>query len=167
MQDVAHACAMSEPTKNNPAKTVAIELKDRAVFCVASEHLVGVAHMLSNQINENGKQLADYYEIPELNHHLMEGLTYPKGLVRRFTVLMMDSELYHPHNQRRYELTAQVFEKQGAKVIEYQSGGGSRLEELGEVMQFGSFVSYYTSMLNRVNPKDIPFVDWFKAELKK
>ncbi len=166
MEEVALECDLDILTKNNPAKTVASSLKGRAVYIVASEHLVGNAHIMSNQINESAKQFSDFLVIPELNHHLMEGLTHPSGFTNKMTVLMLNSGLYHPRNQERYELTAQVFEKQGARVIEYFAGGGSALEEAGEILQFGSFVSFYLGMLNKVNPEKIPFVDWFKEKMK-
>ncbi|MFH1632154.1 MAG: bifunctional phosphoglucose/phosphomannose isomerase [bacterium] len=167
MSEVVDACALDVPAKINPAKVVAQELKDRAVLIVASEHLVGNAHAMSNQINENAKQFADFMEVSELNHHLMEGLAYPKKFFEKFTVLMIRSELYHPRIQKRYDITAEVFEKQGARVVDYCAGGGSKLEEAGEVLQFGSFMSYYLAMLNRVNPEEIPFVDWFKKKMQK
>ena len=130
MGDVLDTCAVDVPAKENPAKTVAMELKDRAVLIVASEHLVGNAHALANQINENAKQFATYMEIPELNHHLMEGLGNPKDFFKKFSVLMLDSNHYHPHTHKRYDLTAQIFEKQGGVVIEYNANGKTRLEEL-------------------------------------
>ncbi len=167
MGDVLDTCARDISTKENPAKTVAMELKDRAVLIVASEHLVGNAHVLANQINENAKQFAIYMEIPELNHHLMEGFGYPKDFFKKFSVLMLDSAFYHPHTRKRYDLTAQIFEKQGGEGIEYDANGNTRLEECGEVLQFGSFVSYYMAMLNKINPIKIPFVDWFKKEMGK
>ena len=97
----------------------------------------------------------------------MEGLTKPDGAFKKYAVLMVRSELYHSRVQRRFDLTATVFEKLGAKVIDYNCGGGSKLEEAGEVLQFGSFVSYYLAMLNKVQPENIPYVEWFKAQLAK
>jgi len=106
-------------------------------------------------------------EIPELNHHLMEGLGNPKDFFKKFSVLMLDSNHYHPHTHKRYDLTAQIFEKQGGVVIEYNANGKTRLEECGELLQFGGFVSYYLAMINKINPIEIPFVDWFKEQMGK
>lgn len=167
MAEVLDTCAIDISVKDNPAKTVALELHNRAILIIASEHLVGNAHVLANQINENSKQFATFMEIPELNHHLMEGLSFPKKFFEKFTVLMLDSDLYYPDNKKRYDLTAEIFERQGGQVIIYKAGGKTKLEECGEILQFGSFVNYYLAMLNRVNPIGIPFVDWFKREMGK
>ncbi|MFA6522005.1 MAG: SIS domain-containing protein [Patescibacteria group bacterium] len=167
MSDVVEGCRLEIKSEKNPAKITATELKDRNILIVSSEHLAGSAHLMANQINESSKQIAFSAEIPELNHHLMEGLANPDGEFAKWTVLMLKSPLYHPRIIKRYDVTATVFEKQGAEVIEYEVGGGSKLEECGEVMQFGSFVAYYLAMLNEVNPKEIPFVKYFKEQMGK
>ncbi len=167
MAEVVDSCALDVDTKENPAKQVAKALENSPVIVVASEHLVGNAHVISNQINETAKQYCAYHEIPELNHHLMEGLTVPKNFFSKFKVLMIKSRLYNADVQKRYGITAQVFENLGAQVIEYEARGKNEFDEACEVMQFGSFVSYYLGMLNKVDPKKIPFVDWFKSEMKK
>lgn len=167
MNDVVDTCAIDVPSAKNPAKTVAMQMKDHEVVIVGSDHLVGNAHIMRNQILETAKQLAMYRKIPDLNHYLMEGLTYPKGFFKSYRVLMLHSSLYYPRNQKRYGITSDIFEQQGAQIIEYYAGGKTQLEECGELLQFGSFLSYYMAMQNGVNPKLIPFVDLFKERLAK
>jgi glucose/mannose-6-phosphate isomerase len=167
MIEVVDSCALDVPISDNPAKQVALAIKDRSVFIVASEHLTGSAHTFSNQINETAKQFAQYLEIPELNHHLMEGLSYPKGLFNKFSVLMIKSKFYSTKVQKRYNITAQIFEKLGGQVVEYEARGKDIFEEACEVLQFGALTSYYLGILNKVDPRRIPFVDWFKSEMKK
>jgi len=36
-----------------------------------------------------------------------------------------------------------------------------------EVLVFGSYVSFYGAMLQGIDPTAIPFVDFFKEQLKK
>ncbi len=165
MGDVIQSSNVDISSDKNPAKIVAKELRGRAVMIIASEHLVGNAHILTNQINETSKQFADYFELPELNHHLMEGLGYPTKFFEKFTVLMIKSDLYHKRTRRRYEITADVFEKLGGRVIEYKTAGKTREEEAAELLQFGSFMSYYLAMLNKVDPRKSPYVKYFKKKL--
>lgn len=167
MSEVVDTCAIDVVTKKNPAKTVAMEMQEKHLLIIASEHLAGNAHVMRNQICETAKQFAEYYKIPKLNHYMMEGLTYPKGMVRRASVLMLKSKLYHARNQKRYDVTAELFETLGANVVEYDAGGGSKFAEAGELLQFSTFLSYYLAMINKVNPIGIPYVDWFKEELAK
>jgi glucose/mannose-6-phosphate isomerase len=165
MNDVIDTCALAVPTVENPAKTVAEELKGRAIIVVSAEHLRANAHILQNQINETAKQYCTFLTLPELNHHFMEGLTYPANFFSKFTVLMLRSEHYHERTQKRFDLTANVFERQGGQVIDYQARGENVMAEASEILQFGSFLSYYMGMLNEVAPENIPFVNEFKKKL--
>lgn len=165
MGEVLDTCAVDVPSAENPAKTVADNIKGRVVFVIAAEHLLGNAHVMTNQINETGKQFATYFALPELNHHLLEGLTYPKGFAKSVTAIMLRSSHYHPRVQKRFAVTADIFERVGIEVVEYGCGGKDAIEECGEVLQFGSFLSYYLAMLNAVNPRPIPYVDEFKKRM--
>lgn len=165
MSDVVDSCAINVDAEANPAKTVAEELHGKPLLLVASEHLAGNVHATSNMINEIAKQFSSWTVLPELNHHLMESLERPSGLFGKFGVLMVRSKLYHARTQLRYELTAELFEKFGATVIDYEARGKDPLEEVGELMQFGSFLTYYLTMLNKVSPTALPYVTYFKKKL--
>ena len=167
MGEVTDSCAVDVPSKENPAKLVAKSLAGNAVFVVGAEHLIGNAHALSNHINETAKQYAAWHTLPEMNHHVLEGLVYPKGFANKLVVLMINSNLYHERTQKRFEVTADMLERQGATVIDYVTHGDEKLEQVGEVLQFGSFVSYYMAMVNSAKPDSIPFVDEFKKLMGK
>ncbi len=167
MGEVIDSCAVDVPSKENPAKTVAKSLADSAVIIIAAEHLVGTAHLLANSINETAKQFATYFTLPELNHHLLEGLTYPKTFAPKTVAFIIQSGLYNTRTQRRVNVTADMLEEQGIAVVDYVTSGNESLEEVGEVLQFGSFVSYYLAMKNGVKPEGIPFVDAFKKAMGK
>ncbi len=167
MNEVIDSSAPDVSSNNNPAKQVALSLKDKSILLVAAEHLVGNAHVAQNQINETAKQFAVFAELPELNHHLLEGLTFPKGSFQKFAVLMIKSKLYSKKVSQRFEITADLLERQGGLIVEYVAGGGSKLEEVGELLQFSAYVAGYLSMLNKVDPMDIPWVEEFKAKMAK
>lgn len=167
MVEVTDSCALSVKTEENPAKVTATALAKKPLLIVAAEHLEGNAHTMQNHINETAKQMARYVSLPELNHHLLEGLTFPKKAFEKYAVLMLRSDLYHKRTQARFDVTADLFEKLGAEVIDYDCAGKTAVEECGEILQFGAFLSFYLAMLNKVDPKNIPYVDKFKKELGK
>lgn len=162
MGDVLDTSAIDVPESENPAKVVARALVGRAVCVVAAEHLVGNAHVMTNQINESGKQFAFQLTLPELNHHFLESTMYPKGFGAKMTVLMLRSQHYHPRVQKRFDITAAMFERVGVEVIDYEATGKDALEECGEVLQFGSFATYYLAIINGVNPRTTLYVGEFK-----
>lgn len=165
MGDVLDQCAIDVPEAENPAKTVARALFERQVLMVSAEHLVGNGHVFANQINENGKQFAVPFVIPELNHHLLEGLVHPKAAAKNMTAVLLYSSHYAPRVQKRFAITADMLERMGLQVVDYVTGGADALEECAEVLQFGSFVTYYLGMFNKVNPRAIPFVEEFKKRM--
>ncbi|OGM01914.1 hypothetical protein A2115_00505 [Candidatus Woesebacteria bacterium GWA1_41_8] len=153
------------PISQNPAKALANTLKGKATVLVASEHLVGISHAFKNQLNENSKAFAVLFDIPELNHHLMEGLSNPKEIKPLLEFLFVFSRLYSQPVRKRYPLTAEVVEKNdiSTKTIELLSE--SKLEQIFEMLILGEYVSFYLSCLYGIDPTPIPWVDYFKKAL--
>ena len=155
------------PAAKNLAKQMAEKIKEHSVAIVASEHLMGNAHVFANQTNETGKTLSAYYFISELNHHLMEGLKFPSVNRSNLVFIFLESKLYHPKNQLRYKITKDVLTKNKISYVSYQATANDRLNQAVEVIAFSSYVTFYLAMLNNVNPNLIPFVNYFKAQLTK
>lgn len=153
--------------ENNPAKQLAVNLLDKSVWYVASEHLCGNAHAAANQMNENAKRFAGYFIIPELNHHLMEGMIYPKNNKDNIRFVMFESDLYDKRVQKRYAVTREVLDKNSISHLSYKCRGKKPLEQVCEILVLGSYISYYSAILEGIDPTAIPFVDFFKAQLKK
>ena len=152
------------PTAQNPAKQLAERLVGHMPLLIASEHLLGNTYTARNQIHETAKLFCEAHAIPELNHHLMEGLSHPAA-VKEGMALLFTSELYHPRIQERYGITRTVFEKQGLSVEEVALKGATKLQQSLELLQFSSFLAYYLGMLHKEDPSKIPWVDFFKANL--
>jgi glucose/mannose-6-phosphate isomerase len=142
-------------------------MHDRIPVVMIAEHLEGVAHVFANQINENAKTYSEYRVVPELNHHLMEGLQFPESNASNLLFVSVHSDLYVPGNQRRMELTEQVLEKNKIEYRELTLTSKTKLEQAFELLVLGSYSSFYLALLNNQNPTPNPWVDWFKAELKK
>lgn len=155
------------PTKKNPAKKAALELQQKNVLIVASEFLIGDAHALTNQINESAKQFAAYFELPELNHHLMEGLKYPANNKQNTKFLFIQSPLYYNRLRARYPITQKVVKKNGLAYIEFIPQSKNKTSQVFETLLWGSYLSFYLAILNNINPAEVPFVNFFKEELSK
>ena len=158
---------IAKSVADNPAKRVASDVNGRIPIIVGSEFLEGNAHIMSNQINENGKNFATYFVVPELNHHLLEGLENPAVRVKGLHFVFLESTLYDERNRRRIGITKQIIARLGGRSSSYRMTGSSRLSQVLEAVCFGSYVSYYIAMLNDLNPSPIPWVDYFKKCLAK
>jgi hypothetical protein len=67
---------------------------------------------------------------------------------------------------KRYSLTQEVLKKQGIKCFAWQAKTKTPLSQVFEALAFGSFLSFYLAMLNSVDPSRVPWVDYFKKNLK-
>lgn len=159
--------SLATPTSKNTTKKIAKRLSGKIPVIIASEFLEGNAHIFRNQINENGKNYADYFIIPELNHHLLEGMINPKNNQRILNFIFFNSKLYHRKNQKRFKVTQQVLTRQKIAWQEYRLTSGDKLSQSFEMLLGGSYISFYLAVLNKINPSPIPWVDYFKKQLSK
>jgi len=166
LDEFSQKYALSVPSENNLAKQMARSLKEKIIVLVGAEHLAGSLRVFRNQLQETAKNFADFYLLPELNHHLMEGLSFPKSNPQNLLFLFFDSALYSPRLSQRMAVTKDVVAQNKIPSLSYQCQATDQLSQAFEAIQFGSFVSFYLAMLNGVDPSVIPWVDYFKEQLK-
>ena len=153
--------------KNNSALKISKKIEKKIPIIIASEFLTGNAHAFSNQINENAKNFSKWFRIPEICHHLLEGLPNPKVNNKNLFFIFFNSKLYDKRNQIRYKITQKVLKKNKINFIEYNLISKTKFLQSFEMLILGSYASFYLAMLNNINPSPIPFVDFFKEELGK
>lgn len=154
-------------TTQNQAKQLALLLKDKHVFFVAAEFMRGFVNGFANQINETAKSISDFRYIPELNHHLLEGLKHPDTLHQNGLFVFLESSLYSPKIQKRFAITADVVEKQKVQTTQIKFTGKTKLEQVLEGYVLAGYAAFYLAMLFDTDPVAIPWVDYFKAQLAK
>ena len=140
---------------------------ERRPILVASEFLVGATHVATNQFNENAKLFADFKVVPELNHHLMEGLRFPASNIGSHVFLFFNSEFYQPRNQKRMKLTQEIVEQNQIDTLAVELQADTKLTQVFELITLMSYTNFYTAMLEGIDPCPVPFVDQFKEELGK
>ena len=150
---------------NNLAKRTAVKLKNNMAILIASEHLVGAAHVMKNQLNENSKTFSCLFDLPELNHHLMEGLRNPAEAKKFWHIIFFESDKYSDEIIKRYPITEEVVAKNDVSYSAYKLRSDKKLEQIFEVITFGSFVNFYLAVLYGIDPAPIPWVDYFKQKL--
>lgn len=147
------------------AQDLAKKLQRFIPLIFASEHLVGNAHIMRNQLNETSKSFSAFEDIPELNHHLMEGLKYPED--KKLKVLFLESDLYSPIHKKRIKLTQDVISKNQIEFISFRPQGSTRISQVLNTLSFGGYITFYLGILYGQDPSLIPWVDYFKEQLAK
>lgn len=128
-----------------------------------AEHLSGNAQILRNQFNETAKTFSAFYLIPDLNHHLMEGLQFPTPSSIKF--LIYQSPNYSPKIQKRVDLTIDVVRQNKHTILEYVTRGTDKYQDFMEILSLGSYTTLYLGLLYEQNPAVNPWVDYFKKKL--
>jgi len=165
MSNVVAENKITIPEKKNPAKKLAAALHQRVFVLIAARHLMGAIHLIKNQANENAKNLSVLFDIPEMNHHLLEGLKYPDSNKDALHFLFAESELYPERIRKRFSITQEILRKYGIPYTAWNARSGTMFSQAFECMQFGSFVNHYLAMRNGLDPATIPYVDYFKTQL--
>lgn len=132
---------------------------------ISAEHLAGNAEIFRNQFNETSKTFSAFFLIPDLNHHLMEGLQFPADKTLHF--LFLSSPNYSEKIRKRVELTIEVIAKNHYKVHEFVTSGQSLYDDFLEVIIYSSFLTLYLGLENKINPATNDWVDWFKNQLSE
>jgi hypothetical protein len=96
----------------------------------------------------------------------LEGLANPESNKDQLAFLFFDSDLYCERTRKRSEITQETVKKNNIKVVGYKMKGKNKLHQSAELLQLGSWISFYLGMKNEVDPGAIPWVDWFKQQLK-
>lgn len=158
---------LKNPSERNFAKKLAVSVFDKNVFFLGAEHLSGSAHIAANQTNENAKTFSSYFLLPELNHHLLEGLLKPAANAKSTVFFFLDSGLYSEKIKRRLTITQKVFQRRGLPFVSYLFREKDPLLQAVEALVFSGYLSFYLAMLYEIDPTAIPIVDFLKAEIKK
>ncbi|MBI2984430.1 MAG: SIS domain-containing protein [Candidatus Kerfeldbacteria bacterium] len=148
----------------NLAKQLAVEWRNKIPLLMGTGWTAGNLQAFHNQIHENAKTWAAWYQLPDLNHHLLEGLRH-RAITRQLAAWFVDDPDDPPRLRLRLRLTAETLGRLGATVRRWRPHGHTRWEKAIDMLAFGGFVSWYLAAVRRVQPAPIPTVDALKQAL--
>lgn len=147
----------------NKAIDFAKSLKNKIVIVYAPEEtLIPVALRFKAQLQENSKNLAFAGPIPEVCHNEINSFIFPKDLIDRLKVVLLNDVLDHPKNKMRIETIYNLLNKI-VEVEIIQSHQEDFLFRLLDLIYFFDWVSFYLAMENNIDPTPISII----SELKK
>jgi len=126
-----------------------------------------VARPWKEKFNENSKAWAFFENFPELNHNAAVGYEFPVEVKDRILVLMLRSSSLHPRNLLRYEVTSDLLAKAGIAYEFVEARGKSTLAQMLSLVLLGDYISFYLSMLNKVDPTSTEAIDSVKQYLAR
>lgn len=149
------------------AKLMAKKILNKYPYYIVSEFLTGIGNAIANQTNETAKSISSFRIIPELNHHLMEGLKNPQELKKIAIFIFFFSRLFSSSIQKRFFITQEIVEKNNIETLWYELKGQNKIEQAIGLMAFGNYLTMYLSSLYGENSVTVPYVDYFKKKLKE
>jgi len=157
-----------EPNKtldHNQAKELAYKFYGRIPVIYGADIAVEVAYRWQTQMNENAKHWAFAQAMPELNHNAVVGYQFPTELTPRFQVVMLRSNHLFQRNMTRYQVTADLLSRAGARVTFADGRGISPLAQMMSLILLGDYVSYYLAILNQIDPTPVEVINYLKSRL--
>jgi len=150
----------------NPAKRLAIRLKNRAVVLIANARTMEpVALRWKGQLNENAKHLAWVSPLPEMNHNEVDSYRNPKGHAARLSAVLLTDPADHPRVAKRFDWVRGYLRRQGVDSERVSGNGPDPLSRMLSAVLLGDFVSYYLALLHDVDPSALPGVTLLKRFL--
>lgn len=131
---------------------------------ISARHLLGASHYFKNSLNETSKNFAVAYDLPELNHHLLEGFSHP-DIQNAAKVIFLESDLYPERIKERINITKEVLEKNSIKHISYKAHAPTLLSQALEIVSLASVVASRVAENNHEDATKTPWVDYFKSKL--
>lgn len=155
------------PTRENPAKQLALNLQDRLpVIWGASGTTEVVAQRWKGQLNENAKAPACWNVFPELNHNEVVGFEQPGDLLGRIWLIILKDDADHPRVRLRMKITREMVRKT-AGLTEVHASGPTELARLYSLIYLGDYASMYVAALAGIDPGPVQVIDHLKNELAK
>jgi len=143
-------------------EALAQAVEGKKIYLYGDTSTRGLLTRWRQQLNENSKLLANVEVFPEMNHNELVG--WESGDEACVAVLVRTPD-DHPRTQLRMDITAKVFQDQGADVIEVEPDGDTPWARLLDAVWVGDWMSLVLADRADVDPVDIRFIDHLKNTL--
>jgi glucose/mannose-6-phosphate isomerase len=148
-------------------KEWAFKMNQKIPALIGARPLIGSLHAGRNVINEIGRTFATFFDLPELDHHLVEATMFPKNLFKDIYYLLFTSDLYPERIKTRIEITESLFNEQELMFGEMKLKGTSFLTQALEIPHFCAWLAFYISDLNGEDPGPEPWIIKLKESLSQ
>lgn len=149
---------------SDSAKKIAKKLVGTTPVIYVARGFEGVAVRFRQQLNENSKTLCWHHVIPEMNHNELVGW---KTNISNLSVVYFRNALDYDRNQTRIEINKNILFGFTKNISEVWSSGSSIIENTLYLINYGDWVSWHLSVLNKVDAIEIDVINHLKNELRK
>lgn len=148
-------------TKSNPAKSLAMKLRNRTAIIYGAPPFGPVATRWKTQLNENAEVLAWASTFPEADHNEIVGWCGDPS-ARRFLPILFRDEDETPEMRRRLDATREIM-AHWTTIQEIRDRGETLLGRMLGILMLGDLASIYLAVLRGRDPMPVRPI----TELKK
>lgn len=167
MRAQASSLTADIPAARNPAKRMAGQLMERWPIIIGAEILAPVARRWRTQIAEVAKALAQFEELPEMDHNMLAGVENPEPRFAQTMVIFLRCPSLHPRVLKRIDITRELFMVEGFNTDTIDSQGDHPLQHMWTSLHFGDYTSFYLAMAYETDPSPVHSIEGLKARLKE
>ena len=157
-------CRADTPLKDNPAKSLALELLGHLPVLYTLQRMSSVARRFKNQLAENSKLLAKYDLLPEAGHNEVEAWHERDNLLPVI--------IRHPRESaversiiRAFRTT--ISSASRSHAVEIRVAGRGNLSALLSPILLLDYVSVYLAMLRRIDPTPNVLINEYKKKMSR
>src|SRR4030095_831875 len=151
---------------DNPALKVANHLQGKIPVIYSSNDLLDIVNLRWRcQLNENAKMLAFGNYFPEMNHNEIVGWEVNPEMLKNMAVIFLKDKDDFERIKSRQRITQDIIKPYAALIFEISSDGKTRLERIMDLVYLGDWVSFFTAILNKVDPTPIEKINILKSKL--
>ena len=150
----------------NKALKIAESIHTTCPIIYGSEDLTWVAALrFRGQLAENAKMLSFHHNFPEQNHNEIEGWTLHEDIMRRFSIVWLRDAGDHPGTQTRMKISSSLLESVPGCQLTISQLGSHITERLLKLIHYIDWISYYTALLNNVDPTPVNRIQKLKDKI--
>ena len=146
------------PAGDNPAKQLALELRDKLILIYGSGVFSAVARRWKTQFNENAKAWAFYESIPEVLHNSVETYCSMSLAPDRIMGLLLQPDTSDGGHARHHSVVSELLRRNNIPHRILPGENGPPLAQLLGMLLLGDYVSYYLALLQEVDPSPNPAI---------
>ncbi|WP_343637743.1 bifunctional phosphoglucose/phosphomannose isomerase [Fluviicola sp.] len=145
------------------AKTILEQASGKQILFYSEDQFAPVLLRACQQINENGKELANYNVIPEMNHNEIVGWANSKA---NLFVIVVRSSLEYIRNKQRLDITSALV-REKAQSIEVFAEGTDLVEQSLFLVHLFDWLSYFLAEEKGIDVIEVKVIDYLKDSLAK
>ena len=151
---------------NNIALDIAKKIHRTCPIIYGTEDLTGViAFRFRCQLAENAKMLAFHHNFPEQNHNEIEGWTSNANIFNNFSIIWIRDIDDHSGIKKRMDVSYSLLESKPSTHIVIDQTGINKIQRLLKLIHLTDWISYYTALLNNVDPTPVEIIETLKSKI--